>query len=171
MPEQILTTLEGHLMRSIVISAALALVIVAFVAVAWWMGKRRLKDRNMASWGGAGTYLSRFSRTDEPVGPTSSGGPTSSDGPTSAGGTGRPAGETRGTTEEAASRFIREAAARAGALRDAWDRSYRESRAAGAASPAGDVEVAAVLEELLAQQRETNSLLRELLDRTAPPRT
>ena len=165
MPEEILTTLEGHLMRSIVISAALALVIVAIVAVAWWLGKRRLKDRNMASWGSAGTYLSRFSRTDEPVGPTSGAGPTS------AGGSGRPVGESRGTTEEAASRFIREAAARAGALRDAWDRSYRESRAAGAAPPAGDVEVAAVLEELLAQQRETNALLRELLDRTAPPRT
>ena len=164
-------------MRAIIISAALALVIVAIVAVVWWMGKRRVKDRNMASWGGAGTYLSRFSRSDEPVGPTSGAGPTSSGGPTSgadatsAGGSGRPAGETRGTTEEAASRFIREAAARAGALRDAWDRSYRESRAAGSAPPANDVEAAAVLEELLAQQRETNALLRELLDRTAPPRT
>jgi hypothetical protein len=71
------------------------------------------------------------------------------------------------------SRLVREAAVRAAALRDAWDRSYREARGPAAAGTP-DVAVATGdvserMDELLREQRETNALLRQLLERLTPP--
>ena len=141
-------------MRAVMISGALALLLTAAVAFVWWRGRRWTKSRSGSRWSSAGQIAS-FSRMDEPR-------------PTSGGGESEPQSERRGGgADQLASRLVRDAAVRAAALRDAWDRSYREAReprepgAAPSPVPGGDQ--SALLQEVLREQRETNALLRELL--------
>ena len=147
--------LEGHVTRAIAIAGVLALLIVGAVWFVWLRG-RRMVERGRTSLA-AGRHLSLTSRMDEPPPPASG-----------SGGAAGPRDAAQGE-DPLASKLVREAAVRAAALRDAWDRSYREARGSGAASggsaPGGDLQTA--LEELLREQRETNSLLRQLLERLA----
>jgi hypothetical protein len=76
----------------------------------------------------------------------------------------------RAGEDQLASRLVRDAAARAAALRETWDRSYREARQPRTdenATP--DADLPALLQELLREQRETNALLRELVARLGLP--
>ena len=152
--------LQDHLMRAVIISGALALLLTSAVALVWWRGRRWTKSRSGSRWSPAG-QIAAFSRMDEPT-------------PTSSGGESEPQGERRGGgADQLASRLVRDAAVRAAALRDAWDRSYREAREpresgqpgqpeAPSRSAPGD-EVSILLQEVLREQRETNVLLRELI--------
>ena len=143
-------------MRAVIISGALALLLTAAVAFVWWRGRRWTKSRSGSRWSSASSagQIASFSRMDEPRS-------------TSGGGESEPQGERRGGADQLASRLVRDAAVRAAALRDAWDRSYREAReprepGAAPGSMPGD-DPSALLQEVLREQRETNSLLRELL--------
>ncbi len=158
--DQIIHGLEGHFMTAVFVSGALALLIVAAVAVVWWRS-RHWVDRGRTSLATA-RHTTLYTQADDPPPPTrpASGGPTGE----------RPSGH--GGAEEFGSRLVREAAARAAALRDAWDRSYREARGTGPAPVEGSPSVAdapTVLDDLLREQRETNVLLRQLLDRLGKP--
>ena len=163
MAQEVASALERHLITSIVISAALALLIVAAIGLIWWRGKRWVRQREGDRW--SGIRMNGFTRGRNDPEPRSGGpnAPEESGDPAAAG-----SGGARGAEPRTAA-LIREAAARAGALRDEWDRSYREARrgraAEGADTPA---EPASVLEELLREQRETNALLRELVARLGP---
>ena len=152
--EILIDGIEGHVTRAIAIAGVLALLIVGAVWFVWLRG-RRMVERGRTSLA-AGRHLSLTSRMDEP--PPASGSP---------GATG-PRDAAQGE-DPLASKLVREAAVRAAALRDSWDRSYREARGSGASpggsAPGGDLQTA--LEELLREQRETNSLLRQLLERLA----
>lgn len=83
-----------------------------------------------------------------------------------AGGSAQPRDDREGRSEEQpGARLIREAAARAAGLRDAWDRSYREARSTDAASEsASSPQLGVLIEQLLREQRETNALLRQIAD-------
>ena len=151
--DQIVNGLESQLTIAVFISGALALLIVAAVSLAWWRG-RHWVNRSRASLATA-RHSTLFSQADDP--------PPE-----------RPAaGSAAGGAEEFGSRLVREAAARAAALRDAWDRSYREARGSGGApgDPPSVSDAPTVLDDLLREQRETNALLRQLLDRLGPPET
>ena len=151
--EQIVNGLESQLTIAVFISGALALLIVAAVGFAWWRG-RHWVNRSRASLATA-RHSTLFSQADDP--------PPE-----------RPAaGSAAGGAEEFGSRLVREAAARAAALRDAWDRSYREARGSEGApgDPPSVSDAPTVLDDLLREQRETNALLRQLLDRLGPPET
>lgn len=153
-----MTGLEGHLIRAIVVSGGLALLITAAVAFAWWRGKRWVRDRGGARWTSAG-QSTMLNRMDDQTTPPPGGSPRDREG-------------TPGHDDDPpASRFVRDAAARAAALRLAWDRSYREARESegGPGASAAAADLPARLEELLREQRETNALLRELLTRLGPP--
>lgn len=141
--------LEGHLMRAVLISGVMALVLTGGVALVWWRGRRWTKSRSSSAWPST-RHLAAFSRTTGTSGHSSEGDPP-------------PGPEHRTGNDELAPRLIREAAARAAALREAWDRSYREARTPGAEATAGPSDQAALLEEVLREQRETNALLRELV--------
>ena len=158
--DQIVNGLENHFMTAVFVSGAIALVIVAAVAFAWWRS-RHWVERGRTSLATV-RHTSLFTQSDDapPVRP-SSGSAGSAGGSTPSGGTGS------GGPEEFGSRLVREAAARAAALRDAWDRSYREARGTGGApGEAPSISDApTVLDDLLREQRETNALLRQLLDR------
>ena len=150
--------LEQHFMTAVVVSGALALLIVAVVAFSWWKGRRWIKRRGGVAWPNSWNTNS-FSNMDEPIQPRSGTDPGTSNQ--------RPSGG--GGAEQTAARLVREAAARAAGLRDAWDRSYREARSSsegGTGEPAPpSTDVAALLDELLREQRQTNALLREMLTR------
>lgn len=141
--------LEGHLMRAVLISGVMALVLTAGVALVWWRGRRWAKSRNSSAWAPR-RHVAAFSRTSGTSGHSAEGDP-------------QPGHERRTGNEELAPRLIREAATRAAALREAWDRSYREARSPGAEATAVPSDQAALLEEVLREQRETNALLRELV--------
>lgn len=149
--DQIVNGLESQLTIAVFISGALALLIVAGVSLAWWRG-RHWVNRSRASLATA-RHSTLFSQADDP--------PPE-----------RPAaGSAAGGAEEFGSRLVREAAARAAALRDAWDRSYREARGSETApgDPPSVSDAPTVLDDLLREQRETNALLRQLLDRLGKP--
>jgi hypothetical protein len=165
MGEQILNAFGDRLTTAIVLSAAVALAIVAIVALAWWWGRRWARNRADAwstgriSMGGRMTE----SRVNEPAASTA---------PEPSADAGAPTGE-----EQWGSRLIRDTAARAAALRDTWDRSYSAARtgAAGRAAdqpdpaPAGPAPAGPApagpdrLIEIIAEQRRTNALLSEVL--------
>jgi len=148
--EQIVNGLESQLTIAVLVSGALAVLIVAAVSLAWWRG-RHWVNRSRATLATA-RHSTLFSQADDP--------PPE-----------RPAaGSAAGGAEEFGSRLVREAAVRAAALRDAWDRSYREAR--GSAPPPPNpaaADLPTVLDDLLREQRETNALLRQLLDRLGEP--
>ena len=155
--ELLLDGLEGHLTRSIAVAGVLALLIVGAVWFVWVRG-RRMVERGRTSLA-AGRHLSLSNRIDDPE-------PEPEPLPRSTGAAG-PRDPAPGGEEQLASKFVREAAVRAAALRDAWDRSYREARGSGAApgggAPGADLQT--LLDDLLREQRETNALLRQLIDR------
>ena len=73
-------------------------------------------------------------------------------------------GEGHGQTsrDDWRSRLVRDAAVRAAAVRDTWERSYREARDKDA-PPDRPKDAAAELSDLVAELRTTNELLRELV--------
>jgi len=163
--EQIVNGLESQLTIAVLVSGALALLIVAAVSLAWWRG-RHWVDRSRASLAAA-RHGTLFSHADDPppVRPTAGASGDADEPPP-----GRPAAGSTGGVEEFGSRLVREAAARTASLRDAWDRSYREAR--GPAPPPPNpaaADVPTVLDDLLREQRETNALLHQLLDRLGKP--
>lgn len=154
MVQELSGAVERYLMTSVIVTAILALLIVAAVTVAWWMSRRWLRERGPARWSTASQF-STFNRMDDES--------------RSAAGQGAGSGAEReeSGSEPRTTRFIRDAATRAAVLREAWDRSYREARKTGEASPAAApaADLAVLIEEMLRQQRETNELLREVLSR------
>jgi hypothetical protein len=145
--DQIINGLEGHFMTAVFVSGAIALVIVAAVAYAWWRS-RHWVERGRTSLATT-RHTSLFTQSEDPPPIRPSGGSAS------------------GSAEEFGSRLVREAAVRAASLRDAWDRSYREARGSGPPVEGGASvsDAPTVLDDLLREQRETNALLRQLLDR------
>ena len=152
MLEAIGPEIESHLMRVLLISGGLALVLTAAVAFVWWRGRRWANSRSSSP----SSIPHRFAAFDRSTGPSGSSG--AGDSPQEH--------DRRSGEDQLASKLVRDAAARAAALRDAWDRSYREAREprpAEAPPPSGDP--TAILGDLLREQRETNALLRELVER------
>lgn len=155
--DQLINGFESHVMTAILVSGVLALLIVAAVAFVWWRG-RDWVNRSRATLGRAtvasGWHASLFSQMDDPP-------------PARPGGSAGPTEPAPGGEEQFGSRLVREAAVRAAALRDAWDRSYREARGSSPASatPTPGADLPGVMDELLREQRETNALLRQLVDR------
>ena len=159
MGEEILNAVGDRLTTAIVLSAVVALAIVAVVALPWWWGRRWARKRTDA-WS-----TNRFSmggrmnepRVNEPSAETA---PE----PSANANAGRPAAE-----EQWGSRLVRDTAARAAALRDTWDRSYRAARTGGGASDSARAQPGPAtasedpLTELVEEQRQTNALLREML--------
>lgn len=141
--------IEDHLMRAVLVSGVVALVLTAGVAFVWWRGRRWTRSRSSSAWAPT-RHLAAFSRM-----------PGSRD--SSGGGDPQPEANRRTGEDELAPRLIREAAARAAALREAWDRSYREARDPRADETATPSDLPALLQEVLREQRETNALLRELV--------
>jgi hypothetical protein len=152
--DMLMDGLEGQLALMVAISGVLAVLIVAATWLVW-SRSRHWVDRGRESLS-TGRYVSRFSAMDEPPPPRSPGAATPRE-------ERAPAGE-----DQLASRLVREAAQRAAALRDAWDRSYREARGPGQQATGGapsGADLHTMLEELIREQRETNALLRQLVDR------
>lgn len=143
------TGFEGHFMRALFISGALALVATAVAGFAWWRGKRWMTSRGSGRVP-ALPHTAMFSHDARSPGDPA--------------GSAQPPDDREGrSAEQPGARLIREAAARAAGLRDAWDRSYREARSTdatseGSSSPPLDV----LIEQLLREQRETNALLRQI---------
>ena len=161
--EQIVNGLESQLTIAVFISGALALLIVAAVSFAWWRG-RHWVNRSRASLATA-RHSTLFSQADDPPRPTVGASGRADEPPPE-----RPAPGSTGGVEEFGSRLVREAAARAASLRDAWDRSYREARGSAPPTPNPEaVDAPTALDDLLREQRETNALLRQLLDRLGKP--
>jgi hypothetical protein len=147
---------ESHLMRAVLVSGVVALVLTAAVAFIWWRGRRWSKARS-SSPSPPARHVAAFSRT---AGPGSSGR-----------GDPQPEADRRSGDDQLASRLIRDAASRAAALREVWDRSYREARDPRATeSAASNADHSALLQDVLREQRETNALLRELLAGLRQPR-
>ena len=142
-------------MRAVLVSGVVALVLTAGVAFVWWRGRRWTKSRSSSAFPSA-RHLAAFSRTTGIPG-------------SSGGGDLQPEPRRRTGEEELAPRLIREAATRAAALREAWDRSYREARDPRADETATPSDLSALLQEVLREQRETNALLRELVAGLRPP--
>lgn len=157
--DQIINGLQGQFTTALFVSGAIALLIVAAVAVVWWRS-RHWVERGRTSLATARHSALFTHQTDDPPPVRPSTGGASSEGAPSQGG-----------AEEFGSRLVREAAARAASLRDAWDRSYRDARGSaptpGERPPISDAPT--VLDDLLREQRETNALLRQLLERLGPP--
>ena len=154
MIEELANGLERNLMTALIVSGVLALLIVAAVGMIWLKGRRLVRDHRRNIHGPDGATM--FSGRAEPPPPGEAGG----SGP-----------RTEGAAGEMGSRLVREAAARAAALREAWDRSYREARAPerpGPDQPPGH-DLQALLTELVREQRETNALLREVLQSLRQP--
>jgi hypothetical protein len=144
------TGFEGHFMRALFISGALALVGTAVAAFAWWRGKRWMANRGTERVP-AVPHAAMFSQN--PGSPGASAG-------------GAPGRDARGghADEQPGGRLIREAAARAAGLRDAWDRSYREARSSeGPTETASPPQLDLLIEQLLREQQETNALLRQIV--------
>ncbi len=148
--------LENHFMTALLVSGALALLIVAGVGLAWAGGRRWVRARGGMVRPGSGQTM-RFSGERGAPRP-SEGDPPHGDDP-----------ETP-TPEQPGARFLREAATRAANLRDTWDRSYREARgtSAGPAPHGANRDLEPLIQALLREQRETNDLLRQLLERQEP---
>ncbi len=151
--------LESHLMTALLVSGALALLIAAGVGLAWAGGRRWVGSRGGMPnpRNGRQVHFSGDGSTPRP----SAGNPEHENAP-----------ETPEQNQPGA-RFMREAAARAATLRDAWDRSYREARGTPPTpKPEGaHPDLQSLMQELLREQREMNALLRQLLDRQeTPPR-
>ena len=172
--DQIINGLESHFMTAVFVSGAIALLIVAAVGLVWWRS-RHWVERGRTSLATARQTALFTNQTDDPapVRPNSgSGGSASGSSASGASGSSGAGAGGQGGPEEFGSRLVREAAARAAALRDAWDRSYREARGTGPAPLEGSPSVSnapTVLDDLLREQRETNALLRQLLDRLGKP--
>ena len=149
--------IEDHFMRAVLVSGVMALVLTAGVAFIWWRGRRWTKNRSSSPWPSMRDLVA-FSRTTGTTGSSGGGDP-------------RPEADRRTGDEQLASRLIRDAAARAAALREAWDRSYREARDPRAdESTAPNSDLSGLLQDVLREQRETNSLLRELVAGLRQPR-
>jgi hypothetical protein len=147
---------EGHLMRAVILSGVVALMLTAAVAALWWGGRRWVRNRS-SSPSSPVRYLAAFSRTTGPGGSSAEGDP-------------QPEADRRTGDDQLASRLIRDAAARAAGLRQAWDESYREARSPRATeSAAPSADLSALLQDVLREQRETNALLRELLANLRQP--
>ena len=141
--------IESHLMRAVLVSGVVALVLTAGVGLIWWRGRRWTKNRTSSPWSPT-RHLAAFSRSTETTGPPGGGDPQEAD---------RRTGD-----QQLASKLIRDAASRAAALREAWDRSYREAREPRAnESAAPNADLSGLLQDVLREQRETNALLRELV--------
>ena len=156
MIDEVAQGLESHFMTALLVSSALALLIVAGVGLAWTGGKRWVRARGIPTLRSGHTM--RFSGDrSEPRSPESEPGHENEPG------TAQP--------DHPGARFVREAAARTASLRDAWDRSYREARG----NPAGpeplgtDRDLESLIHDIRREQRETNALLRQLLERLEPP--
>jgi hypothetical protein len=148
---------EDHFMRAVLVSGVMALVLTAGVALIWWRGRRWRKHRSSSPWPSTRDLVA-FSRATGTSGSPGEGDP-------------QPEASRGSGDEQLASRLIRDAAARAATLREAWDRSYREARDSRAdESTAPNAEVSGLLQEVLREQRETNSLLRELVAGLRQPR-
>ena len=142
---------EGHFMRALFISGALALAATAVAAFAWWRGRRWMTNRGTGRFSPL-PHTAMFSQ-DPPPGADAAGGTERREEPAS-------------RDEQPGGRLIREAAARAAGLRDAWDRSYREARSGEPGpDPAPRPQLDLLIEELLREQRETNALLRQIASR------
>lgn len=141
--------IEGHLMRAVLVSGVVALGLTAAVAAVWWRGRRWTKSRSSSS--SSATHVAAFSRTTGPGGSSGESDPG-------------PETDRRTGGDQLASRLVRDAAVRAAALREAWDHSYREARSPRAAEGvAATPDLSALLQDVLREQRETNTLLRELV--------
>lgn len=149
MVEGLGAAIESHLIRAVLVSGVMALVLTAGAAVIWWRGRRWTKSRVSAA-SPAQRHLAAFSRT------SGTGGSFGEDDP-------QPEAGHRTGAEQLASRFVRDAAAHTAALRETWDRSYREARGPRPGDSTPDVDVSGLLQDVLREQRETNALLRELL--------
>lgn len=149
--------IEDHFMRAVLVSGVMALVLTFGVALIWWRGRRWTKHRSTSSWPPARDLVA-FSRSTGDRGAPGGGDP-------------EPEAGRRTGDEQLASRLIRDAAARAAALREAWDRSYREARDPRAdESRVPDADLSGLLQDVLREQRETNALLRELVAGLRQPR-
>lgn len=155
MGEQILNAFGDRLTTAIVVSAVLALAIVAIVALAWWWGRRWAGRANAWSTGRirVGGRMTQ-SAADEPAG-------TAPEPP--------PDAETRTDEEQWGSRLIRDTVVRAAELRETWDRSYSAARTRAADTATERIAPAHAgsdtdrLTEIVAEQRRTNALLSEVL--------
>jgi hypothetical protein len=157
MGEGILNAVGDRLTTAIVLSAVVALAIVAVVALTWWWGRRWARKRTNA-WS-----TNRISMGDRMTEPRVNE-PSSETAP-------EPSSQARTSTgaEQWGSRLVRDTAARAAALRDTWDRSYQAARTGpGAAGTAGvqpgPTAGADPIAELVEEQRQMNALLREVLE-------
>lgn len=152
------TGFEGHFLRAVFISGALALFVTGVAAVAWWRGRRWVTNR-VPGRSQAGPYAA-FSREDPP--------PSDRSAPGYQGPADR---SSSSSDEQPGARLVREAAARAAGLRDAWERSYREARS-GETPPASAAppELGLLIEQLLREQQETNALLRRIASQLDRPR-
>ena len=149
--------LEDHFMRAVLVSGVMALVLTSGVALIWWRGRRWARHRSSSPWPPARDLVA-FSRSTGERGSPGGGNP-------------QPEPGARTGNEQLASRLIRDAATRAAALREAWDRSYREAREPRAdEGTAPNADLSALLQDVLREQRETNSLLRELVTGLRQPR-
>jgi hypothetical protein len=170
MAQEIGNAIDGQLMAAIALSAILALLIVVAVASAWWIGRRWVRQRGHMEWA-SGIQSSMFRRMDAPrdTRPQADPRPPAD---SASRVEGPPREEGKAAAEERwTSRLVRDAAERAASFRDTWDRSYRTARetSSNPTRPASDLPLSALVEELLAEQRETNALLRELLSRLSSP--
>ncbi|HEX2194274.1 MAG TPA: hypothetical protein VHK63_04860 [Candidatus Limnocylindria bacterium] len=150
MADQIGNALEGHLLTAVILAGVAALAIVAVAGLAWWVGRRCVRHRPNAP--PISTRMGVVNRMDDPRTTRTESG---TDAPA------QPAGPDA-HEQQWGSSIVRDAATRAAALREAWDRSYRAARTpsemAGATTPQ-----TSVLDQLLAEQRLTNELLREVV--------
>ena len=166
---EIATGFEGHFMRALFISGALALLVTGVVGFAWWRSRRWMTNRATGRTAPM-PHVAMF--REDPAAP---GRTTGNSAHGRASGEDRPGGRSStGPDEQPGARFVREAAARAASLREAWDRSYREARggdvaASAAPSAPGGTPLDVLIQELLTEQRETNALLREIAAQLAKP--
>ena len=155
MAQELANALEGRLTTAIWVSAVIALIIVAIVAVTWWMGRRIVRHRSLGHLHTA--RINAFTRGNAPMELPEEDEAARTVQPGSA------------NAEAWASRLVRDTAERAATLRDTWARSYQAARTPVAPDEAVGPNFTEAADELLRQQLITNELLRELLDRLEHP--
>ncbi len=152
--DQLVNAVGDHVMRAIVLSGIAALVIVGLVALAWWQARRSIRARFDAQPAGDRARSVKEMNERGGAGTSAPGDETSGHGP----------GASYDRPEENwGSRIVRDAATRAAAMRDTWDRSYHPARTSDhERQPVRDPD-RGELGDLIAELRKTNELLRDLV--------
>lgn len=153
MGDQLVNALGDHLMRAVLLSGVAALVIVGLVALVWWQTRRSIRGRYDAR--PIDNPRRSVAQMDErrETGASASGDRQEGYASTSS----------SHSREDWGGRLVRDAAVRAAALRDAWDRSYRPARRGDAAREPAQEPTASDLADLVRELRLTNELLRDLV--------